>query len=112
MLAAGLTRALERAGVPIFGVSIGQVMDRSTWRIDFQPSATSAQRADAALILSTYDLALDAVLATEDSERSFDGMKLLKAVAISALWGRLGRQPTPAEIGAERTRVLNVYRAL
>ena len=50
--------------------------------------------------------------ADADAAMQFDGTKMLKAVVIAALWGRLGRQPTPAEIATERTRILSVFKAL
>lgn len=42
----------------------------------------------------------------------FDNVKALKAVAVAALWGRLGHQPTAPEIAAERARILAIYKAL
>jgi hypothetical protein len=112
MLAAGLLRALERAGIPVLAVSIGNDVDRTTWRVDFKPEATSAQRDAAAAICASYDFSADSTYQDEGAAKAFDSMKAIKAVAISALWGRLGRQPTGAEIQSERTRILNIYRTL
>lgn len=50
--------ALRTAGIPILGVSIGTDGDRSTWSVQFDPSATSAQRTQAASILAS--VAVDA----------------------------------------------------
>ena len=40
---------------PIDGVSIGLENDRATWRIDFRPEATDAQRLAANAALAAYD---------------------------------------------------------
>lgn len=54
------------------------------------------------------------VVATDlnDDARAAMDLQSIKAAVISALWGRLGRQPTPAEIAAERTRYIDIYKAL
>lgn len=41
---------------PIGGVSIGDLNDRSTWRIDFSPDATAPQKAAAQNVLDTFDI--------------------------------------------------------
>jgi len=46
-------RAVRAAGIPIDGVSIGDPANRATWRVDFTPAATPAQRTQAATILTT-----------------------------------------------------------
>lgn len=70
MVAMGLTRALERAGIPIYGVSIGRASDRATWLVNFKAEATSGQRADAAALLETYQLDTDAQFEAERVERT------------------------------------------
>lgn len=50
--------ALRNAGIPIVGVSIGTDGDRLTWSVQFDPSATPAQRTQAASILAS--VAVDA----------------------------------------------------
>lgn len=52
-IAGQLHDALEQQGIPIEGVSIGRRHDRSTWRVDFAPTATDAQRSAAAALLRT-----------------------------------------------------------
>lgn len=48
--------AAVRAVCPhIDGVSIGDFGDRSTWRINFKPDATDAQKAAAASVLAGFD---------------------------------------------------------
>lgn len=46
MLALHVHNDVEKV-CPIVGVSIGRRCDKSTWRIDFRPEATEAQRAAA-----------------------------------------------------------------
>lgn len=58
--------AAIRAVAPIIGVSIGRIKDKSTWRIDFAPEATQAQRTQAANIVAAFDVA--AAEATEAAE--------------------------------------------
>jgi hypothetical protein len=47
------------AVAPIDGVSLGQIKDKSTWRIDFKPEATSAQRQAAQGVIVNFDVALE-----------------------------------------------------
>jgi hypothetical protein len=56
--AAIVDHALRAAGIPIVGVSLGDLTDRSTWRVQFDPAATPTQQAQAATILAT--VAIDA----------------------------------------------------
>ncbi len=49
-----LHKALN-AVAPIQGVSVGRVADRSTWRVDFAPEATSEQRAAVLAALEAFD---------------------------------------------------------
>lgn len=42
-------------GIPIEGVSIGSLTDKSTWRIDFTLEATEAQRTQAQALLESFD---------------------------------------------------------
>jgi hypothetical protein len=66
-LATALDAALRDAGIPIDGVSIGVLSDRSTWLVHFVPSATGPQRTLAAQIVSTFDPADPAVIAAQQS---------------------------------------------
>jgi hypothetical protein len=54
MLAAQLQAALERIGIPVVGVSIGQLDDRSTWRIDYD-DPTIAQQLAGDELLASFD---------------------------------------------------------
>jgi hypothetical protein len=46
------------AVAPIDGVAVGVVGDRSTWRIDFQPQATDAEKAAAQAVLMAFDVSV------------------------------------------------------
>jgi hypothetical protein len=84
-VAARLTRALQQAGIPILGVSIGQETDRATWRIDYAPAATAQHRTDGETLRQTFD----PLAATEDQkdrqeERDQDvAKKIIRALAVA-----------------------------
>lgn len=44
---------------PIDGVSIGQIDNKSTWRIDFKPEATPAQRRAAQGVVNGFDITVE-----------------------------------------------------
>lgn len=51
------TTALDtaiRAVCPILGVSVGDPADRTTWRVDYDPSATDAQKAAAEQVVAGW----------------------------------------------------------
>lgn len=50
-----IDRALRDAGIPIDGVSIGDPLDRTTWKAFYQPSATPAQTSQGDAILATVN---------------------------------------------------------
>ena len=58
MLAAQLTAALERLGIPVAGVTIGAPEDRATWTVQYH-GATDAQKEAAAELVATFDPATD-----------------------------------------------------
>jgi hypothetical protein len=109
--ATGLDRALRRAGVPIIGVVVGDPLDRATWKVQYQPQATAADQATGDGIVSTYDPTNDPAFTDEQAQGDVDN-RAIKAAVLTSLWGRLGRQPTPAEIVAERTRYIQLWKAL
>ncbi len=57
MSAASILQTQVIAVCPITGVSVGDVADRTTWRVDYDPSATQPQRDAAANVVATFDLA-------------------------------------------------------
>jgi hypothetical protein len=67
-VADGFTRALMRQGIPIYGVSFYSEDDRQTWRIDYKPQATAAQRAAAEALKLLYDPATDTAYADEQAD--------------------------------------------
>lgn len=105
-LAAGLDQALRRAGIPIAGVSIGSLTDRSTWRVLYAPIATDQQRTDGAALVASYDLATDTVGSDADVLAQFNGMKWLKALGIATAQ-RLG-----VPIATFRGEVIAAFKAL
>lgn len=40
---------------PIVGISVGDVQERASWRVDFADDATPEQRAAAAAVIDTFD---------------------------------------------------------
>jgi hypothetical protein len=44
---------------PINGIGFGDNLDKSTWRIDFKPEATIAQRIQAEAVLDAFDVVLE-----------------------------------------------------
>ena len=81
---------------PIIGVSIGRQNDKGTWRIDFAPEATQAQRDAAASVVAAFDVA--AVEAADIAERAAQDTLADEAHA-DAIFVAL-RNATGAEIAA------------
>lgn len=107
-LAEMLSAALTRAGVPIIGVSIGSP-DRATWRIDYAPDASSAQRAQGEAIRQSYDPATDAVFKDEQSQQDYNAQLVVQAVA-QALWECI---PSPTMTKLQlKNRAIALYKAL
>jgi hypothetical protein len=101
-----LTRALVRAGIPVFGVSIGDPSDRATWHIDYDYQATPEQRTAGDALMATYDLEADTVVLDEIAVASFDTDRKLKALAIATA-NALGIPPATF-----RAAVIAAYKAL
>lgn len=55
-LLAGILHAKVAAVASIVGVSLGRVDDKSTWRIDFDPRATDAERRAAQSVIVFFDV--------------------------------------------------------
>lgn len=107
-----LDRALRAAGVPIVGVSIGKAADKSTWRIDFDASATPQQRTQAAQLVATFDPKDPTIVA---SVRTGTATALAQSVQIRAfhLWFfrvMNQRDPTPAEVDAALAQFVQAYK--
>jgi hypothetical protein len=73
-----LTRTLEAAGIPVYGVSVGNEADKQTWRIDFTPAATIGQRNQATGIVASFSLADPAVVTQEanNAAKSLDDRRI------------------------------------
>jgi len=103
-----LTRALVARGTPIVGVAIGTPDDRATWRIDYQPSATAQQQADAAAFMATFDPTAPAVIDADTTALSSVTSRH-KDVLATVAWAIQFKDPaawaakTPAQ---KRTQVL------
>jgi hypothetical protein len=70
MLAAQLISALERIGIPVVGVSIGNVDDRSTWRVDYD-KPTRAQQLAGEELLASFDPDKDEDYLEERADKAF-----------------------------------------
>lgn len=70
MVAERFDRALRVAGIPIVGVSIGVDADRSTWRIQYDASATAQHRVDGEALRVTFDPFAQSVLDAEVTDRA------------------------------------------
>ena len=53
---------------PIEGLSIGDVNDKLTWRIDFRDGATDKQRQDAKDVIATFDAVAELAKSPPKSE--------------------------------------------
>ncbi len=92
-----LTRGLERAGIPVFGVSIGTDADRATWRVQYRPEATAQQRVDGDALVLAFDLVNDVAWTDEQADVAVQAAKVAFALT-AALWKQLlGRWPTATE---------------
>ncbi len=95
-LADQLTRALVRAGIPVWGVSIGVDGDRATWLIHYREEATAQQRADGDAMRLTFNPANDPAHLTERAEAQ--AVEAVKATCALALEVKLGRTLTTGDI--------------
>lgn len=105
-LADQFTRALERANLPIHGVSIGRVDDRTSWVIHYRDEATAAHRTAGDSLRGTFDPANDTDGASEAADRVLDNDKALRAVVI---WVA---QRLSIPLATARNQVLTIYRGL
>lgn len=88
--------AAVRAVAPIIGISMGSRDDKSTWRIDFAPAATQAQRTAAQGVINAFDAAaIDLAEVTEATARDALGADVRADAVFTAL-----QAATPADIAA------------
>jgi len=62
---------------PTHGISFENLLDKSTWRIDFRPEATAQQKLDAQAVISAFD-----VLAEEKKLKDADQAKVDKKAGL------------------------------
>lgn len=104
-------RTLRDAGIPIEGVSLGSLADRSTWRAFYTAAATEPQKAQGDALLLSLDLNDATVLAEVRADLSGVRMndEALRAI-VQALWEAI---PAPTMTLLQlRNRILVLYRAL
>ena len=105
--AAELDEALRAAGIPIIGVSING-NDRTTWRVDFAPSATQAHRDAAVAVIVAF---LEPTEATRlDKLAQIDTSDRKLQAAVMALWECV---PAPTMTKVQlRNRIIAIYKTL
>jgi hypothetical protein len=92
---------LKAAGVPIDGVSVGDPLVRSTWRIAFATSATPAQRTQGQSIVDTavVDAAAQTIVDQKDAQVGVDQLPIILRAVVLALIDQLNviraALPTP-----------------
>ena len=97
-LAAAFEAFCRRRGLPIVGVSIGQPADRSTWRIQFDETATQADRDDEAAAIAAFDETVETVLGAWTEADA-----LVARTEIAALIAVLGERLVPPVSAAQLT---------
>ncbi len=113
MVETRLDRALRAAGIPIIGVSVGTEADRSTWVVQYDPSATAQQKSDGAALVATFNPTDPGFAAADlDAEvtRALDQERLISAV----VWTILDTYSPPATVAkynAARTKIVSNYKA-
>lgn len=106
-----LDLTLRAAGIPIVGVRPDPTMV-GAWVIDFDPSATSAQRAQGANLAVTFNPA-DQTPGVNAAAAVMGGTPMAKAILATLLDQQLGRPLTTADAPALRalfTKTIGYYR--
>jgi hypothetical protein len=106
-----LDRALRDAGIPIDGVSVGDVNDRTTWRVFYTTMATAPQRTQGNQLLLSIDpqdaptlTSVKAIMATARLNDEF-----LQAI-VQGLWEAI---PSPTlTLPQLRQRVKQIFQGL
>lgn len=75
-VAAQLDRALRAAGLPIVGVSLGRLDDKTTWRVDFTDPPTEDQQTQRDAILGAFVEAPDIPPISQDDLNAYVLSKL------------------------------------
>ena len=69
MIVAQLVSLFTRASIPIRGVSIGDLDDRTTWKVDYT-GATDQQKTAGEALLASYDPKQDTAFLEEQAEKA------------------------------------------
>lgn len=104
-----IDRTLRDAGIAVDGVSVGSPSDRSTWKVQYNVGATSAQQVQGDALLLSMDVQDPTVIAEVKNDlatRMNDDA--LQAVA-EGLWEAI---PAPLLTKAQlKTRIFQLYRS-
>lgn len=87
---------------PIDGVSIGDKLDKSTWRVDLSSSATLAQKTAAQAVVTAFDIVAEELIDSNEKQGQFDLESDARGDAIFAAL----KNATSAQIASF---VLNTY---
>ncbi len=93
--------AIRAASIPVDGVSIGSPGDRTTWKAQFTPAATSAQRMQAQSIIDAVavDEAAQAAEERRLAQLTVDAFPIVTKALVLALIDQLNiirsKLPTP-----------------
>jgi len=110
MTAGDFDRAVRRLGIPILGVVIGTLADRSTWRIFYDAAATDAQRTQGDALIQTYDASTDTALADEDATAAIDQKDL--TAAVRATWEAIAPASRALTLTQLRARAIAIRKTL
>jgi CHASE3 domain sensor protein len=105
-------RTVRDAGIPIDGVSIGDPLNRTTWRVFYAATATASQRVQGDSLLLTLDPQDAATVASikQDLAAGLTSMDALIALGQTAY--ECAQNPTGfPTIAAFRTRFLQLLKA-
>lgn len=106
-LSSNVDDTIRGAGVPILGVSCPS-NDKATWRVDFKPEATQAQRDQAAQIIAAYTLPTPNTLLDREASGAFLDKKT--RALLQALYECI---PAPTMTKAQALkRAIDIYKTL
>ena len=109
MISAGeLDQLLRDAAIPITGCAIGNPGDKTTWRVDFDPSATQAHRDQAAALIAAYVPPTPGTLFDRFAEQRITEKALIASV--TALWESIPN-PTMTK-GQLKARAIAIFKTL
>ncbi len=112
MIEQRLLRVLLAANLPVVGVSVGDVRDRRTWRVDFMDAATPGERAAATGIAAAFDPADPSLVAAEltVAARALASSQSIRAFYVFWFRKTHERDPTDDERAADALALEQAYR--